>query len=1448
MRWITFLGLFLVVGSLQAAQVTGVTTSASGTNDAGVSISITVTFDGNVSATAGTTKLLLSVGRPSGDDAYAYANSDQIGTPSIVLTYIVRAGDNSSRLDYANANSVTGVTGMVGNLPAPGTANSLGSNANVIIDTAPLVRSVSTTLGAGTYGIGQVIPLTVQFSEPVILAGTTPSAQITLQLNASTTLATYVSGSGTSQLQFAYTVGSGDTVTRLDYASTTALTLTAGTTLKDAGVKTATTTLPAGGSSSLRTLNVDATPPTVTAITSIATNGSYKTGDSISITVQFSESVSVTGSPRLNLNTTPASTATFSTGSGTANLTFIYIVGSSDVSADLDVTSMTISPGTITDSVGNPAATSIPSGSATGSLATNKNLAIALLPSVASVTGSPSPSTLMQGNTATITVTLDNSTTISGTGAKLTLKTGAVDQQVNLTSNTSNTLVFIYTVQPGDVNPLLNYTSTNALNLGNVVINGFSGLNLSLPALTSSNSLKGSNIKVDTTTPGAPILTITPQAIPANGSSATVPVTITANEDVTGFTDASSDLTVSANTTVTLAGTTPKAYTATLTPIGDIYTASLQPNALQLSLKTRIGSVTLNANDPILVNGNIAVVAATAMVSTSASTVTLKAALPLGIAANSPVYLPAGIAMTVAIPAGAAQDLAGNDNLLTTAKTFVYDPMAPIGSILIPSTSVSPYVFTVQFSEPVTAPLAAGFTVIGGTVGIPVAAPGNVWRIPVNPSIPGGEVSLALNANAVVDNALNYNAASAATTFAPIVITKIESVPTTPLLKGPGQTVTLVATLSRAATLTLGSPLPTLALQTGTTPALAQLITAAGATSTLTFTYTVGSSDTSSDLEVVDADALLMSGGAIDGLTTMKVPAPGTTGSLSVTSAVTIDSTKPGITTFGVPAINGPLMALMAVTFNEPIAASGTGTLEATDFIVPAGVMVSTPVLAPDGRNATVEFTLPATSVLASYIVSLKTGAVADLAGNVSTETPSATIVYDPVTPELTLSATPGDKATAPLSVNISASKYVTGMATDDCNVTNGVASSISAAVGTSFTVGLTPTASLKLGQAAAVGVTTIRLQAVGGDVMVPAGTVLRLIDTGVSSVVRLSTTNNTTVTSSGMDVEIDTILPAAFPSGSDVWQANGSLVTMSVRANACTDSIGQNNITPAAPTMVRYDPTPPMFRVAFAGYTYDGYIIFKVTSSERVRGFADTGIVVTNCEVSGINPSEPADQWTVYVLPTASTSLTVGVKSAAATDDAGNASIVEPPIPFTIVPRVIGMSCNNADGTYSPGMRLVVKVVFTENVTVTGFPHLTLNLTPTGRDAIYKSGSGTKELLFDYTIVEGDATNDLDYLTDRALTLPDGATMLDADLHAASLGLGAPGNPTSLSANSAIVVSDGGTSGAGKPGISDQPPGSGGCGSGSGIALMLAGGWLGLGLGLSLRRRRATKEPRRAA
>ena len=173
--------------------------------------------------------------------------------------------------------------------------NLAASSALVIDTTAPTVTGVDSSTNAGTYKEGDAISIQVTFSEAVTVTGT---PQLTLETGGSDAVVDYVSGSTTNVLTFTYTVGAGETSSDLDYASTTALALNGGT-VKDAGGNNATLTLAAVGAAGSLGANeafvIDTTAPTISSVTSTTADGTYKEGDSVNVTVTFSEAVTLAG-------------------------------------------------------------------------------------------------------------------------------------------------------------------------------------------------------------------------------------------------------------------------------------------------------------------------------------------------------------------------------------------------------------------------------------------------------------------------------------------------------------------------------------------------------------------------------------------------------------------------------------------------------------------------------------------------------------------------------------------------------------------------------------------------------------------------------------------------------------------------------------------------------------------------------------------------------------------------------------------------------------------------------------------------------------------------------------------------------------------------------------------------------------------------------------------------
>ncbi|TAH21410.1 MAG: T9SS C-terminal target domain-containing protein [Cytophagales bacterium] len=124
------------------------------------------------------------------------------------------------------------------------------------------------------------------------------------------------------------------------------------------------------------------------------------------------------------------------------------------------------------------------------------------------------------------------------------------------------------------------------------------------------------------------------------------------------------------------------------------------------------------------------------------------------------------------------------------------------------------------------------------------------------------------------------------------------------------------------------------------------------------------------------------------------------------------------------------------------------------------------------------------------------------------------------------------------------------------------------------------------------------------------------------------------------------------------------------------------------------------------------------------------------------------------------------------------------------IGPFINSISSPTANGTYGIGSNIDITVTFSENVTVTGTPQLTLGTTPTNRVANYVSGSGTNTLTFRYTVQATDVSTDLDYASTTALALS-GGTIKGTSIGTPNAGLTLPtvGGAGSLGANKDIVI-----------------------------------------------------------
>ena len=277
---------------------------------------------------------------------------------TLTFSYVVAAGQNTADL------AVTGLAlggATIRMQPATMPIRRRGDKSAGILrvdTTAPTVTSVAflpqsgdfDASGNGDLRANEQVELLVNLDEAVTVTG----GQSTLALNdggiahfQSISTQSKSDGTSASQLSFNYTVLPGQNVADL---AVNGLSLNGGT-FRDAAGNNAdfsgAATNPAG------ILQIDTTAPTVSSVVANSASGDLGVGKTVTLAVNFSEAVTVTGAPILTLN--DGGTAPLTGGSGTSALTFTYVVSAGENIADLAVKALTPNGATIQDGAGNDA-------------------------------------------------------------------------------------------------------------------------------------------------------------------------------------------------------------------------------------------------------------------------------------------------------------------------------------------------------------------------------------------------------------------------------------------------------------------------------------------------------------------------------------------------------------------------------------------------------------------------------------------------------------------------------------------------------------------------------------------------------------------------------------------------------------------------------------------------------------------------------------------------------------------------------------------------------------------------------------------------------------------------------------------------------------------------------------------------------------------------------------
>ena len=333
--------------------------------------------------------------------------------------------------------------------------------------TGPTVTAITDSPATGDLNAGRTVALTLSFSELVTVAGGTP----TLTLNDGGT-ATYASGSGTSALTFDYTVAAGQNVASL---AATALNLPTGVTIEDSSGNAANPSLSGLTQSGPQ---IDTTIPVVSAIANSPASGDLNAGKTVALTLSFSEAVTVAGgTPTLTLN--DGGTATYASGSGTNALTFDTTVAAGQNVGALAATALNLPTGvTIADGAGNAASLSL------SGLTQSGPQIDTTAPTVTAISDSPETGDLNAGKTVAVTLSFSENVTVAGGTPTLTLNDGGTATYASGSGTTA--LTFNYTVAAGQNTPDLMVSAVN-LNSASIDDSAGNAANLSLSSVAQSS-------------------------------------------------------------------------------------------------------------------------------------------------------------------------------------------------------------------------------------------------------------------------------------------------------------------------------------------------------------------------------------------------------------------------------------------------------------------------------------------------------------------------------------------------------------------------------------------------------------------------------------------------------------------------------------------------------------------------------------------------------------------------------------------------------------------------------------------------------------------------------------------------------------------------------------------------------------------------------------------------
>lgn len=410
------------------------------------------------------------------------------------------AGDGSPQL-FKNGNSVSGVvTAYTGDqLKVSLTSSSIqGTTHRAVLRTGTNSTAFVVTTGDFTPNNLVIPPLVNQSLNTSVLS------QMVSPSGFDGEIAISVSGAGNPELVInGASVGSSSTVVSGNGLQIRLLTSHIENT-------TSTVTLNYGGQTTIfqATTTGDATNPWITSLL-LPQKITYKQNEQLNFTVNLSEDVFVTGSPRVVLNIGGVTKyANYISGHGSASLLFRYTIESGlNANSGVAVGSIQLNSGTINDSTGNSADLSFLVPDGVGILVDTS------APSISSVT-LPIDGLYKYGQNLDFSFTLSESVIVNGV-PRIPITVGSTSGFANYLSGTGTAnIIFRYIIQATDLD-------ANGITLGTSIdLNGGSAVDIANNSLGLSfthNSTSGITV-----TPGFPTqFTVTGPTLISEGSCST---------------------------------------------------------------------------------------------------------------------------------------------------------------------------------------------------------------------------------------------------------------------------------------------------------------------------------------------------------------------------------------------------------------------------------------------------------------------------------------------------------------------------------------------------------------------------------------------------------------------------------------------------------------------------------------------------------------------------------------------------------------------------------------------------------------------------------------------------------------------------------------------------------------------------------------------------------------